>query len=76
MDVAVHFGGPFEEAPEVGALAPDELPELEEADLLHFDAAVGFDAPEQVGTAPGGEAVSASRVPEEAKDVPHGFKAV
>ena len=66
-----HLAGPAQEAPEVAALAPHELPELEESDLLHFDAGVGLDAPEKIGAAPGGEAMSLGGIPEKADTVPH-----
>jgi len=69
--VAVHGGGPFEEADEFVALAEEESPEFEEADLIHFDAAIGLDAPAQIRAAPGGEMVAAGGVPQKSKDVAH-----
>lgn len=72
MDVALDFACPSEEAPQVIALSPHKFPEFQEADLLHFDAGVGFDAPEQIGTAPRSEAMSLGGVPHEADAVPHG----
>ena len=71
MDVALDFSGPSQEAPEVMALSPHELPEFQESDLLHFYAGVGLDAPEEIGAAPRGKAVSLSRIPQEADGVPH-----
>jgi hypothetical protein len=71
MDVVFHLAGPAKEAPEVMALTPHELPELEESDLLHLDASVGLDAPEEIGTAPGCETMSLGGVPEKAGAVPH-----
>lgn len=71
MDVVFHLAGPPQEAPEVAALTPHELPEFEESDLLHLDAGVSLDAPEKIGAAPGGEAMSLGGVPEKADTVPH-----
>lgn len=71
MDVVFHLAGPTQKAPEVVAFTPHELPEFEETDLLHLDAGVGLDAPEKIGTAPGGEAVPLGGVPEKADAVPH-----
>src|SRR5690242_3854813 len=67
MDIAVHFRRPLEKMPQVLALPPHELPELQESNLLHFDPAVGFNAPQQVRTTPGSEMVPARGIPEEFK---------
>jgi hypothetical protein len=45
MDVTIHLGGPLQEAPEAGALDPQEFPKFQETDLGHFDASEGLDAP-------------------------------
>jgi len=67
MDVAFHFARPAKKSPQVAALAPHKFPEFQKADLRHLDASVGFDPPQQVGTAPGRKAVSLGRVPEKAE---------
>ena len=72
MGVALHFRCPLQKAPQILALPPSELPELQETDLLHFYPAVGFDPPQQVGTAPGSEMMAAGCVPQESHDVAHG----
>src|SRR5438067_1353355 len=69
--VAIHLRRPLQEALQVGALAPHESPKFQEADLAHLEAAVGLDAPLQIRTAPGSEAVAASGAPEKAQDVFH-----
>ena len=71
MTVVFHFCCPLHESPKVAALSPHELPEFEKADLSHLHTAVGFDPPQQVGTAPRREAVPTRRIPEEAEDIPH-----
>lgn len=64
MDVTFHFGRPAEKAPQAAPLAPHEFPEFQKADLCHFDPSVGFDPPEQIWTAPRGEAMASGRIPE------------
>jgi tetratricopeptide (TPR) repeat protein len=71
VNVPFHLAGPLQEAPQVLALAPDKLPEGDEADPGHLDAAVSFDPPAQVGTAPGREVMSASGVPEKTQHLTH-----
>src|SRR5580692_333576 len=71
MDPAVHRACPLEEAPEVVAFAPHKFPEFQEADLGHLHAGVGFDAPQQVGAAPGGQTMAFGGVPQEAETVAH-----
>ena len=71
MDVTVHLTRPLQESPEVAALPPGELPELQKADLLHFDPTIGLDSPEKIRATPGSEAVSAGRIPEKAENVAH-----
>jgi hypothetical protein len=66
-----HLASPAEETPEIVALPPHELPELQEADLLHLDAGIGLDTPEKIGAAPRSEAMSLGGVPEKADTVPH-----
>jgi len=73
MDVAIHLCGPLQEAPQAGAFDPHKFPEFEEADLGHFDPGESFHAPQEIGAAPGGEAVSAGGVPEEAEHGAHGL---
>lgn len=41
----LHFHRPPQKTPEVSALAPEKLPELDESDLLHFQAAVSLNPP-------------------------------
>ena len=53
------------------ALGPEKLPELEKTDLGHFDAGVGFDAPQQVGTAPRRDPVTTRAIPEKAQHLVH-----
>ena len=72
MDIAFHLACPAQKAPEVVALPPHKLPEFQEPDLLHLDAGVGLDAPQEIGASPRGEAVAFRRVPEEADSIPHG----
>lgn len=72
MDVTLDFARPSQETPQVMALSPHEFPKFQKADLLHFDAGVGLNAPEKVRTAPRSEAVSFCGVPHEADAVPHG----
>jgi hypothetical protein len=71
MDVAVYFPSPVQKPPEVVALMPHELPELQKTDLGHLDAAVGLDPPQEVRTAPGSEAMAARGIPQEAEHVSH-----
>ena len=66
MGVALHLGCPFEKAPEIAAFPPHELPELQKVDLRHLYAGVGFDAPQQVRTSPGGQAMAFGGIPEKA----------
>jgi len=72
VGVAIHLGRPLEKAPEAGALAPEKFPELKETDLRHFDAAVGLNAPQQVGAAPRGQAMAFGGIPQKAERVAHG----
>jgi len=72
MDVAIHFSGPLQEAPEAGSLDPHKFPEFQESDLSHFDASEGFHSPQEIGAAPRGNAVAARGVPEEAQHWAHG----
>lgn len=46
MHVALHLRSPFQKSPEIRAFMPQELPEFDEPDLLHFYAAVGLDSPQ------------------------------
>src|SRR5581483_9825 len=69
--VALHLRSPLQETPEIAALSPDEGPELDEVDLLHFDATVGFHAPQQIRAAPRRQPVAASCVPEKAQQIAH-----
>ena len=43
--VAFHLGNPLQEAPELGALAKEEAAEFQKSDFIHFDAAIGLNAP-------------------------------
>ena len=61
--MALHLGRPLEKAPEITALPPGKLPELQEADLRHLYAAVGLDSPEQVGTPPWSQTMALGRIP-------------
>ena len=61
----LHFARPFQEAPQVAPLAPKELPEFQEADLLHLQATIGLNPPEKVWTTPWREPVPASCIPHE-----------
>ena len=72
MDVALHFRGPFQKAPQILALPPGELPELQESDLLHLHPTISFDSPQQVRAAPRSKVVAAGRVPQESEHVAHG----
>ena len=68
----LHLARPFEEAPQVSPLVPEKLPKFHKADLLHLEAAVGLDSPQQVWAAPGSQAMPTSGVPQEAEDGQHG----
>ena len=69
--IAFHFAGPLQEAKQLHAFAPSESKKFEETDAMHLDTGVGFNPPAQIGAAPGGEAMAAGRVPQEAQDVMH-----
>lgn len=71
MDVAVHLSGPHQKSPKIVALAPHELPKFQKADLLHLDAGIGFDSPQEVGAAPGRETMAFSGIPEKTKPMAH-----
>ena len=62
MGVTLHLSRPAEEAPEFVTLTPHEFPELQEADLRHLNAGVGFDAPEKIWATPGSKAMAAGGV--------------
>ena len=51
------------EAAELVTFTPHEAPEFEEADLVHLEAAIGLDAPAQIGTAPRSQPVAARQAP-------------
>ena len=72
MDVALHLTRPFKKAPEAGALPPQEFPKLKKSDLRHLDAAIGLDAPKQVGTSPRSQAMAFGGVPQKAERMAHG----
>ena len=72
MHEVLHLARPFEKTPQVAALAPEELPKFQEANLLHFQTAVGLNAPQQVWAAPRRQTVTTSGVPQEAGDGEHG----
>src|SRR5271165_2939405 len=72
MDVAFHLAGPLQKAPQFHTLAPDEFPEFQETDLRHFYAGVGFDAPQQVGAPPRGQAMAFGGIPQKAELGAHG----
>ncbi len=74
MDVAFHFRGPLEKAPEVGAFVPDKFPKHQKPNLLHADAAIGLNSPQEIGATPGCEAMAASGVPKKVEDVPHALE--
>ena len=65
MGVALHLTRPLKKAPETGALPPQEFPKLKKADLRHLDAAIGLDAPKQIGTSPWSKAMAFGGVPQE-----------
>src|SRR6267378_2331431 len=69
--VVFHFGGPAQKSSELSAFAEQEAPEFEEADLIHFQAGVGFHAPAQIGAAPGRQMVASRCVPKKSKYQPH-----
>ena len=62
---------PLQKSPEAGSLRPEKFPELQESDLRHLDAGIGFNPPKQEGTAPRGNPVAASGVPEKAQHGAH-----
>jgi len=71
MDVALHLARPAQKSPQLPPLAPHELPELQKSDLGHFDAGVGFDPPQEIGTPPRSQVVALGGVPEKAQPVAH-----
>jgi len=68
----LHLSSPLQKTPQVAALPPGKLPELQEANLLHLYAAVGLNPPQQVGTAPRCQPMASCGIPEKAKDAEHG----
>ena len=73
MGIALHLARPLKKTPETGAFPPQKLPKLKESDLRHLDAAVGLDAPQQVGAPPRSQAMAFGGVPEKAERVAHGL---
>jgi hypothetical protein len=73
MGVAFHLAGPLQKPPQMGPLPPHKFPELQKADLRHFDAGVSLDAPQEIGTPPGSQVVALGRVPEKAESMAHGI---
>src|SRR5208283_6207621 len=71
MSVALHLARPLEKTPQFPALTPHEFPEFQKSDLRHLHPGVGFDAPEQIRTAPRRQAMTAGSIPQEAEDAPH-----
>lgn len=71
MGVVLHLGCPLQKAPQIIPFAPRELPELQKADLLHFDTAIRLDPPEQVRATPWGQTVATSGVPEKSNHKSH-----
>jgi hypothetical protein len=71
MDITLHLARPPEEAPEVLALTPHELPEFQKTDLFHLDAGVGFDSPKEIWASPGSKAVAFRRIPKKTNLVAH-----
>jgi hypothetical protein len=74
--VAVHGGSPLQEADEFVALAEEESPKFQEADLIHLDPTICLDAPAQIRAAPRRKMMAAGGVPEEAKDIAQGSLSV
>ncbi len=66
-----HICGPVQEPNEFALFSPQESKELEEANLMHFDAGIGLNSPTQVRTPPGGQMMAAGCIPKEPEDVPH-----
>src|ERR1700756_3812799 len=71
MDPAFHLARPLQKSAQLAAFAPHELPEFQEANLRHLDPGVGFNAPEQIGTAPRSKAMAFGGVPQKANLVAH-----
>src|SRR5919197_1377386 len=71
MRILLHLPRPFQKSPEMVALPPAEIPELEESDLRHLDAGVGLDAPEKIRTSPRSQAMAFRGVPQETKNMAH-----
>ena len=69
--MALHFRSPLQKAPQVNALAPQELPKFQEPDLVHLHPAIGLDSPQEIWTSPGRQAVAAGCVPHESQGVAH-----
>lgn len=69
--VAIHLGGPLQEAQQFQSLAPHEPAEFQKADAVHLDARVGLNAPAEIRAAPWRQVMAARGVPDEEEDVAH-----
>ena len=67
----VHLREPAGEAEELFAIGEEESAEVAETDGFGVEAGVGFEAPAEIGTAPGSEAMAAGGVPKKAKGLNH-----
>src|SRR5580658_498500 len=72
MGIALHLPGPLQKTPETGPLPPQKFPKLKETDLGHLDAAVGLDAPQQIGASPRSQTMALGGIPHKADGVAHG----
>jgi hypothetical protein len=71
MGVTLHLSCPLEKAPEFAAFTPHEFPKFQKADLGHFHAGISLNTPQQVGTAPRGQAMALRGIPKEPELVAH-----
>ena len=63
VGAALHFRRPAKKTPQILPLSPQEFPKLQQPDLVHLDARIGLDAPQQIRAAPGPQVVSAGGIP-------------
>jgi hypothetical protein len=69
--MVLHLRRPLKESPQISTLSPGKFPELQKADLLHLNSAVGLDSPKQIPAAPRGQVMTTSSVPQKSHDINH-----
>src|SRR5580704_12549152 len=71
LSEVVHFIGPVEEAHEIPLLVPQKTDDIFWLKALGLFAGIGLNPPLQIFTAPGPQAVAASRIPDKAERRKH-----